>query len=326
MLIRLLDRVSCAMLLAGLAALLLTSAVGPNRAKAEMTVSASFFYDQLSPDGYWVEDPYYGTVWYPSRPSRDWRPYSYGQWVWTSDYGWYWESDEPWGWATYHYGRWVYTVQYGWVWVPGDEWGPAWVEWRYGGGYVGWAPMPPEVMWRNNAVFYGSVDLAAPRYHSSWMFVSEADFASANLKGRYLPASRNAVLIGATARTTSYTAINGRIVNRGVDVARISAATRLRIDPVRVVHSETLAGTGIRGAGQLTVYRPRVIARATVGRVPVGPPTRFGTDERVQVRPPDLPPVGGSVGGGVDLGRGGGLGVGGGGLGVGGGGGLRIGR
>ena len=90
--------------------------------------------------------------------------------------------------------------------------------------------------------------------------MSEADFASANLKGRYLPASRNAVLIGATTRTTSYTAINGRIVNRGVDVARISAATRLRIEPVRVVHSETLAGTGIRGAGQLTVYRPRVIA------------------------------------------------------------------
>jgi len=58
----------------------------------------------------------------------------------------------------------------------------------------------------------------------------------------------------------------------------------------------------------------------------VRPPARFGTDERVQVRPPDLPPVGGSVGGGVDLGRGGGLGVGGGGLGVGGGGGLRIGR
>src|SRR6185369_11017069 len=70
-------------------------------------------------------------------------------------------------------------------------------------------------------VFYGSVDLAAPRYHSSWMFVSEADFASANLKGRYLPASRNAVLIGATTRTTSYTAINGRIVDTPVDDAAV---------------------------------------------------------------------------------------------------------
>lgn len=109
MLIRLLNRLSRTVLLAGLAAFLLTISVGPNQAKAEMTVSATF-YDQLSPDGYWVEDPYYGTVWYPSRSDRDWRPYSYGQWVWTSDYGWYWESDEPWGWATYHYGRWVYTV------------------------------------------------------------------------------------------------------------------------------------------------------------------------------------------------------------------------
>jgi hypothetical protein len=333
MLIRLLDRVSRTMLLAGLAAFLLTIAVGHNQAKAEMTVAAGFFYDQLSPDGYWVEDPYYGTVWYPSRPGRDWRPYSYGQWVWTSDYGWYWESDEPWGWATYHYGRWVYTVQYGWVWVPGDEWGPAWVEWRYGGGYVGWAPMPPEVMWRNNAVFYGSVDLAAPRYHPGWVFVGEVDFARGNVRGRTLPASQNGVLLGATARSTSYAAVNGRIVNRGVDVTRLSAATQLRIDPVRVVRSETHTGAGARTAGQLTIYQPRVVARAAVGRPPVKPPLRFDVDDRVQGRPPELPPVGGSVGGSVDLGRGagslggGGLGVGGGGgLGVGGGGGLRIGR
>jgi hypothetical protein len=239
MLIHLLDRLSRTVLLAAFAAFLLVISVADNQAKAETTVAVSFFYDELAPHGYWVEDRYYGTVWYPSRRDPDWRPYGYGRWVWTSDYGWYWESDEAWGWATYHYGRWVYTVEYGWVWAPGDEWGPAWVEWRYGGGYVGWAPMPPEVMWRNNAVFYGSVDLATPRYHPSWMFVAEADFARGSIRGHYLPASRNAVLIGATARTTSYAAINGRIVNRGVDVMRLSAATQLRINPVRVVRSET---------------------------------------------------------------------------------------
>jgi hypothetical protein len=27
--------------------------------------------------------------------------------------------------------------------VPGIEWAPAWVSWRVGGGYVGWAPLPP---------------------------------------------------------------------------------------------------------------------------------------------------------------------------------------
>jgi len=62
--------------------------------------------------------------------------------VWTVD-GWYWESEEPWGWATYHYGRWTYDDYYGWVWIPDLEWGPAWVEWRTGPSCLGWAPLGP---------------------------------------------------------------------------------------------------------------------------------------------------------------------------------------
>src|SRR5690606_4283510 len=42
-------------------------------------------------------------------------------------------------------GRLVYPSYRGWGWVPGYEWGPAWVEWRSGNGYYGWAPMMPRV-------------------------------------------------------------------------------------------------------------------------------------------------------------------------------------
>ena len=73
-----------------------------------------------------------------------WRPYTQGHWV-DTDYGWTWISDEPWGWATYHYGRWLADQEYGWLWVPGNQWGPAWVSFQQGGGYVGWAPLPPAV-------------------------------------------------------------------------------------------------------------------------------------------------------------------------------------
>ena len=66
-----------------------------------------------------------------------------GHWVY-SDAGWTWVSDEPWGWATYHYGRWVNLDGTGWCWVPGYTWAPAWVSWRYGDGYCGWAPLPPD--------------------------------------------------------------------------------------------------------------------------------------------------------------------------------------
>lgn len=101
------------------------------------------FYQPLSPYGEWVVVGGYGRCWRPARVQVGWRPYTSGHWELT-DAGWYWISDEPWGWATYHYGRWVITADYGWIWIPQTQWAPAWVSWREGGGYVGWAPLPPE--------------------------------------------------------------------------------------------------------------------------------------------------------------------------------------
>jgi len=121
---------------------------GGFRAAADLEVSAgvtihakSDFDAPLAAHGTWVEVAPYGRCWRPAGVTLEWRPYSYGSWVWT-DCGWYWASDEPWGWACYHYGSWVFSDG-AWVWVPGIEWAPAWVEWRVGGGFVGWAPFPP---------------------------------------------------------------------------------------------------------------------------------------------------------------------------------------
>jgi len=100
------------------------------------------FEAPLAPHGTWVEVGSYGRCWRPAHVSVEWRPYCSGEWVWT-DCGWYWSSDEPWAWACYHYGWWVYDPALGWVWVPQVEWAPAWVSWRVGGGYIGWAPLPP---------------------------------------------------------------------------------------------------------------------------------------------------------------------------------------
>jgi hypothetical protein len=133
-------------LLAGLLGML---HLGVFRATAHLEVSTTVsisaradFYEPLTPHGVWVEVGSYGRCWRPSRIAVDWRPYSYGYWVWT-DCGWYWASDEPWAWACYHYGWWVYDPVHSWIWVPGIEWAPAWVSWRVGGGYCGWAPLAP---------------------------------------------------------------------------------------------------------------------------------------------------------------------------------------
>src|SRR4029077_10313307 len=63
-------------------------------------------------------------------------------WILT-EYGWTWVSDWSWGWAPFHYGRWLAVAGRGCGWLRGASWGPAWVSWRAGGGYVGWAPLPP---------------------------------------------------------------------------------------------------------------------------------------------------------------------------------------
>ena len=54
------------------------------------------------------------------------------------------DEEADWGWVTFHYGRWAHDQRLGWFWVPGDEWGPAWVDWRRGDDFVGWAPLPPD--------------------------------------------------------------------------------------------------------------------------------------------------------------------------------------
>src|SRR5215469_6648432 len=106
------------------------------------------FDETLSPYGQWVdtgEGPNDGRAWRPDPDvvGEDFQPYATGgRWVY-SDWGWTWESDYPWGWVPFHYGRWAMTPSWGWVWYPGAVWAPAWVDWRFGGGYIGWAPLPP---------------------------------------------------------------------------------------------------------------------------------------------------------------------------------------
>ena len=122
-----------------LAVMLLTL---PSAQAVEVEISFDTFDAPLAAHGEWVVVGSYGRVWRPHHVDSGWRPYFEGHWAWT-DEGYLWVSDEPWAWATYHYGRWSYEPGWGWVWVPGYEWAPAWVEWRYSEGAVGWAPLFP---------------------------------------------------------------------------------------------------------------------------------------------------------------------------------------
>ncbi len=135
----------------------------------------NLFYDGLADQGDWYETIDYGYVFQPSVVvgDADWRPYLHGRWHYT-DYGWYWDSQEPFGWATYHYGRWVRIVGRGWCWVPGFRWAPSWVCWREGGGGLGWAPLPPETCWLGDDGGYGHGVEADFGVSLSWFVFMEA--------------------------------------------------------------------------------------------------------------------------------------------------------
>ncbi|HXJ23299.1 MAG TPA: DUF6600 domain-containing protein [Polyangia bacterium] len=139
------------------------------------------FQSALAPYGSWDYDDSYGYVWTPAMSivGAGFAPYaSCGHWI-RSEYGWTWVSDWNWGWAPFHYGRWVVRAN-GWSWVPGTMWGPAWVSWRSGNGYVGWAPLPPRGV--RLAGWYGA--------RSPWRFTPAANLAASRLafvSPRYLP-------------------------------------------------------------------------------------------------------------------------------------------
>src|SRR3546814_16106093 len=96
-----------------------------------------------------------------------------------TNYGNTWVSDYEWGWAPFHYGRWTYTDYYGWAWIPGYEWGPAWVSWRSGGGFYGWAPLGPRMSI--------NVHFGIPRHHL--IFVPQRYMVSPGLYRSYVPFS-----------------------------------------------------------------------------------------------------------------------------------------
>jgi hypothetical protein len=239
------------------------------------------FYDDLAPYGEWVDVAQYGTVWTPYDVPPDWRPYTAGHWVYTDEYGWTWDSDYEWGWAPFHYGRWVFDDDYGWVWVPGTRWAPAWVAWREGDDYVGWAPLPPRV--RSVRDIDVNFDLAIGPY--AWSFVRETDLIQPHLYERVSYPYRNVTLLSTTRPITSYTVVNRRIVNRGLPIETIERRAGVRVPKYQIAEVRSPAERRTIGRDTVAVVRPdfnRVERRTTVERR-----TRLSSDDarRAEVRP-----------------------------------------
>lgn len=231
-----------------LLALVATSVVLPEKVKAQVGVSISYqtFYDELSPYGRWINYANYGSVWVPDA-GPDFQPYATnGHWVIT-EYGNTWVSDYDWGWAPFHYGRWLYDDLYGWVWVPGTEWGPAWVSWRSGGGYYGWAPLGPGVSI--------NVNINIPLRH--WVFVPQIYITSPRVYTYCVPRARVVNFYKRSNYIRNVYRHNNQVYVYGPRRDEIERVTRSRVQVHRVDNMDRPGRYDVRD-GSVRVYRPEV--------------------------------------------------------------------
>lgn len=155
------------------------------------------FQPALAAYGSWIDDELHGLIWVPATSvvGAGFTPFvSSGRWAYASD-GYVFLSDHAWGWITYHYGRWVYSSVHGWAWVPGARYSPAWVEWRYGAGHIGYAPRRPTWRWRGRVAYVAEITPAPP-----YVFVPAVAFFSPDFSMFIAPPIMQGPLIATTVR------------------------------------------------------------------------------------------------------------------------------
>ncbi|MCK8490324.1 hypothetical protein M0L20_00595 [Spirosoma sp. RP8] len=233
--------------LLGLVALLALSPSISQKTMAQpgVSVPVESFYDELAPYGQWTQYPGYGDVWMPNA-GPDFQPYATGgHWV-VTEYGNTWVSDYAWGWAPFHYGRWIYDPGYGgWLWIPGTDWGPAWVAWRSGGGYYGWAPLAPGM---NVSI---NINIPAPY----WTFVPEVYIASPRVYSYCVPRPNVVNIYQSTTIINNVYRTNNRVYAYGPPRADIERVTRRSV-PVYRVDNLDRPGRSVVGNGSVGFYRP----------------------------------------------------------------------
>jgi hypothetical protein len=216
-------------------------------------IDIAFFYDYLSPYGVWVNYPPYGYVWLPRDVSYRWRPYSRGRWVWT-DYGWTFLPRDRWGWAVHNYGRWGWDRGLGWFWVPDIVWAPAWVVWRHGNIYIGWAPVPPGIEFHRDYGFRFR-DHDIPGHY--WHFLDGRHFLDDDFDRYIIPYERNRTVINLTSLKGNIRVRNDRVVNEGLEPDEVRRVVRREVTRYELRDARRPEDARVQG-GEVLIYKPKV--------------------------------------------------------------------
>ncbi|HLW88374.1 MAG TPA: DUF6600 domain-containing protein [Terriglobales bacterium] len=244
--------------------------------------------EDLDEYGTWKNYPDYGPVWSPTAVAPGWAPYSNGQWMWVSPWGWTWVDAAPWGFAPFHYGRWAY-VGGGWGWIPGPYWaqpwyapalvgwfgGPGWGfgfgfgwgwGWGWGGGpRYGWCPLgyrePFHPYYGVSRAYFRNVNLSNSRI-ANFNRVSNNYFSGA--KGAESPshfanASKPGGLTAASQNTLQHgLPVNGNSVHvTPNDLKGAQSLSRVNVNPTKESMLGAKASPGARPSSA-TFSRPTV--------------------------------------------------------------------
>jgi hypothetical protein len=232
--------------------------------------ASTYFYDSLAPYGSWINVEGYGPCWQPTVVvvNHGWSPYcDRGRWA-NTDLGWCWVSDYSWGWAPFHYGRWFRHNRWGWCWAPDTVWGPAWVSWRYGDEFCGWAPLPPIACFvpgKGRFTRLGlDVGFSFPFGLTADVFtcVRFEDFTDRRWQEHRMPRDEVRRMFSHTVVGNSVVVRNKVIINEGVPVRRIADATHREIPRMHIRDAADPVSTHRdhvgRDRGSVAVYRPQL--------------------------------------------------------------------
>ena len=237
-------------------------------ASPHVGISFQVFYNELSPFGDWVMDPAHGYVWVPY-VDHGFQPYATnGYWTMTN-FGNTWVSNYSWGWAPFHYGRWFFSNYYGWAWIPGYEW-PAWVSWRTGGGYYGWAPLGPGV-----GMAYPSMPLLPIGS------LYQRRFRHRHFNRYFVPHYNVVNIYNRTTVINNTYVYNNQTYITGPSRRDVERATRSSV-PVYQVNDSSRPGRSVVQNNRLNVYRPQVTESRTANNAPR--PSRVYTAEEYKQR------------------------------------------
>jgi hypothetical protein len=182
----------------------------------------------------------------------------------------------------------VYDSSYGWLWTPGTQWAPAWVSWREGGDYIGWAPLPPGCDFGpQGATIYADQVIYAP---NTFVFVDRRHFCEPIRPSVVIV---NQTIVNRTVNITKIQRVNQVVINHGPRVDDLQLATK-RVVPFAQIHDlrADVASTPQRGHIPASRDRPHEDRVAYVP--PQGPghdfnrvvPVVRGPDRSRDNRPP----------------------------------------